>query len=884
MAKVRDDTPVRRQYLDIKRQHRDAIVFFRLGDFYETFDEDAQVAARELDVVLTSRNVAKGQRVPMAGVPYHAAESYIARLIARGYKVAVCEQLGEQEGGGLMARQVVRVVTPGTVVEPALLADKRNNYLAAHVQGAKGVGLAYADITTGEFAATDIVDPQAEVSALRELGRLAPAELIVSDGGDPFAAQGGALAQEAAARYPSLAELGAALALYDEWRFEAGNCGQALREHFEVTTLEGFGLDGHPLAARAAGVLVQYLREHQPGALAQLASLSVYSVESYMTLDAATRRSLEITESMRGRGSEGSLLSIIDETLTPMGGRLLRRWLGQPLLDLAAITERQTAVDLAFRNTPRRAALRAALRGYGDLERLANRVVQGVAGPRDLLGLRAALERSAEIGALATRLAEESDLPGAAVLYPLNGEGLAPLDEVIALIGRAIVDEPPATLAGGDVIREGYSAELDAIEASVADAKRWVARLEQVERDRTGIKSLKVGYNKVFGYYLEVTKANAEIVPADYIRKQTLVNSERYITPELKDKEALILNAAERTQELEAALYRGLLAELALQAPALLATARAVAHLDVFLGLAEHAAAHHYVRPTLSDDDRLEIVAGRHAVVERMLPAGAAFVPNDVRLSHEEAIHIITGPNMSGKSTFLRQVALIALLAQVGSFVPAESAHVGLVDRIFARVGAQDQIAAGQSTFMVEMVEMANILHHATPRSLLILDEIGRGTSTYDGISIAWSVVEFLHNHPRLQCRTLFATHYHELTDVEALLPRVRNYNVAVAKSGEQIVFTHHIVPGGADRSYGIHVAQMAGLPKAVVHRAEEILQELENADQRSPGARLIREPQQLPLFATPHPVVEALRTLDVMSMSPIEAINTLYDLQQRAK
>ncbi len=449
MAKVRDDTPVRRQYLDIKRQHRDAIVFFRLGDFYETFDEDAQIAARELDVVLTSRNVAKGQRVPMAGVPYHAAESYIARLIARGYKVAVCEQLGEQEGGGLMARQVVRVVTPGTVVEPALLADKRNNYLAAYVQSAKGVALAYADITTGEFAATEIVEPQAEVSALRELGRLAPAELIVSDGGDPFAAQGGALAQEAAARYPSLAELGAALALYDEWRFEAGNCEQALREHFEVTTLEGFGLDGHPLAARAAGVLVQYLREHQPGALAQLGSLAVYSVESYMTLDAATRRSLEITESMRGRGSEGSLLSIIDETLTPMGGRLLRRWLGQPLLDLAAITERQTAVDVAYRNTPRRAALRAALRGYGDLERLANRVVQGLAGPRDLLGLRAALERSAEIGALAAQLAEESDLPGAAALYPLNGQGLAPLDDVIALIGRAIVDEPPATLAGG---------------------------------------------------------------------------------------------------------------------------------------------------------------------------------------------------------------------------------------------------------------------------------------------------------------------------------------------------------------------------------------------------------------------------------------------------
>ncbi len=882
MSNVPDDTPIRRQYLEIKRQHRDAILFFRLGDFYETFDEDAQIAARELDVVLTSRNVAKGQRVPMAGVPYHAADAYVARLIARGYKVAVCEQLGEQEGG-LMDRRVVRVVTPGTVVEPALLNDKRNNYLAATVQSGGGVGLAYVDITTGEFAATELDGPQAEASALREFERLSPAELIVSDGGDPFAAQGTALSDEVASRFPALAGVGAALSLYDGWRFEAGNCERALLDHFGVATLEGYGLAGRPLAMRAAGVLVQYLQQHQPGALAQLTSLATYSTESFMTLDAATRRSLEITETMRGRGAEGSLLGILDETLTPMGGRLLRRWVGQPLLDLAAITERQNAVDVAFRNAPRRAALRAALRAYGDLERLTNRVVQGVALPRELLALRAALVRSGPIGALLGQLVSESDLSQGGSIYPLGGQGLSSLQEAIALIERAIVDDPPATLSSGGVIREGYSAELDAIEESVAEAKRWVARLEAVERERTGIKSLKVGFNKVFGYYLEITKANGEMVPADYIRKQTLVNSERYITPELKDRESLILNAAERTEELEAALFRALLGELAGQAAALLATARAIAHLDVYLALAEHAANYHYVRPTLGDDDRMEIVAGRHAVVERSLPAGASFVPNDVHLAHDEAIHIITGPNMSGKSTFLRQVALITLLAQIGSFVPAESAHIGLVDRIFARVGAQDQIAAGQSTFMVEMVEMANILNHATSRSLLILDEIGRGTSTYDGISIAWSVVEYLHNHPRLQCRTLFATHYHELTDLEALLPRVRNYNVAVAKTGERLVFTHHIVPGGADRSYGIHVAQMAGLPRAVVHRAEEILAELESADQRTPGARVLHEPQQLALFGAPHPVLEALRGLDVMAMSPIEAINTLYDLQQRA-
>ena len=884
-----DDTPIRRQYLEIKRQHRDAIVFFRLGDFYETFDEDAQIAARELDVVLTSRNVAKGQRVPMAGVPYHAAEGYIARLIARGYKVAVCEQQGEQDGG-LMAREVVRIVTPGTVVEPGLLADKRNNYLAALVLSPQGVGLAHADITTGEFATTQVVagsgrsGVEATAAALRELERLNPAELVLSDGGDPYLSQGAPGPDEVARRYPALAGLGAPVALFEDWRFEAGNARQALLAHFSVSTLAGYGCEDQPLAARAAGVLLQYLQAHQPAALKQLSGLSTYSVEAHMALDTPTRRSLEITESMRGGDAEGSLLAILDKTLTPMGGRLLRRWLGQPLLERAAIEERLTAVDACYRSAHRRAALRAALRGYPDLERLTNRVVQGVAQPRDLLGISAALERTGEIGALVAHLVAESDLAEAASVYPLDGQGLSPAGEVVETISRAIVDEPPATVAAGGAIRRGYSAELDAIEDSVADAKAWVARLEQAERERTGIRNLKVGYNKVFGYYLEVTKANGEMVPADYIRKQTLVNSERYITPELKDREALILNAAERTQELEAALYRALLGEIAAHATSLLATARAVAHLDVYLGLAEHAAAYGYVRPEVFEDDRLEIVGGRHPVVERLLPSGALFVPNDVRLTAEESVHIITGPNMSGKSTFLRQVALIVLLAQVGSFVPAQSAHIGLVDRIYARVGAQDQIAAGQSTFMVEMVEMANILNHATGRSLLILDEVGRGTSTYDGISIAWSVVEYLHNHPRLQCRTLFATHYHELTELAALLPRVRNYNVAVAKAGEEIVFTHHIVPGGADRSYGIHVAQMAGLPRAVVHRAEEILAELESGDERLPAPRRLREPQQLALFAGVHPVIEDLRGLDVMSMSPIEAINKLYELQQRSE
>ncbi|HHX42917.1 MAG TPA: DNA mismatch repair protein MutS [Chloroflexi bacterium] len=877
-------TPIRQQYLQIKRQHPDAIVFFRLGDFYETFDADAQIAARELDVVLTSRNVAKGQRVPMAGVPYHAAEGYVARLIAKGYKVAICEQVGEPVNG-LMPREVVRVVTPGTVVEPTLLTDKRNNYLAAVVVDDGAAGIAYADITTGEFATTQLTGAAVAADVLRELDRLAPAEVLLSDGGDPFHAHGDDQTAEALRRYPYLEGLEAPLTLYDEWRWELGNCRQALLDHFEVTTLAGYGCEGLPLAQRAAGVLIQYLRQHQASALAQLTGLATYAVDGFMALDAATRRSLELTETIRDRTVKGSLLGVLDRTLTPMGGRLLRRWVSQPLLDREALEARLTAVDACFGDLAGRTALRSLLHGIGDLERLTNRVVQGIAQPRDLVGLRNALERVAEITARLAEMVAASTVAGAGSTYPLDGTGLNPCPEARDLIARAIVDDPPATLGGGRCIRPGFSAELDGIEHSVRDAKQWVASLERVERERTGIKNLKVGYNKVFGYYIEVTKANADAVPADYVRKQTLVNAERYIMPELKEREALILHAEERTRELEAHLFRGILTQLATMAGDLLETARSVAHLDAVLSLAEVAAVNDYVRPELMDDGTIDIVGGRHPVVEQSLPQ-QTFVPNDTHLSAEAAVHIITGPNMSGKSTYLRQVALIVLLAQIGSFVPASAARLGLVDRIFARVGAQDEIAAGQSTFMVEMVEMANILNHATARSLLILDEIGRGTSTYDGISIAWSVVEYIHNHPRLGCKTLFATHYHELTDLERFLPRVRNYNVAVAGEGGRVVFTHQIVPGGADRSYGIHVGQMAGLPPTVIHRAEEILKDLEGAAHGArvgTGTRVIRV-KQLPLFGGTHPVVEELRALDVVAMSPLEALTKLFELQQKAE
>ncbi|MHB0856980.1 MAG: DNA mismatch repair protein MutS [Anaerolineae bacterium] len=887
MSKADTLTPIRRQYLHVKRQHPDAIVFFRLGDFYETFDEDAHVAARELDVVLTSRNVAKGQRIPMAGVPYHAVDGYIAKLIAKGYKVAICEQVARQPVDGLMPREVVRVVTPGTVVEPVLLAEKRNNYLAALVMEGARAGIAYVDITTGEFATTQLEVgqlAQLDLAVVRELDRLAPAELVLSDAGDPFPGQGDALQREAQRRYPQLTALGVPLTLFEAWRFELGNARQALLEHLKVSTLAGYGCEHLPLAVRAAGVVLQYVRQHQSSALTQLRALSTYSVDGFMALDTATRRNLELTETLRDRSMRGSLLGVLDRTLTPMGGRLLRRWITQPLLDLDALDARLTAVDTCLGSVARRAGLRTLLANYGDLERLTNRIVQGIVGPRDLIALYSALTRLDEVRALVGSLASETRTVGAEEVYPLDGSGLDAPEGLADLIARALVDDPPATLSNGGVIRRGYSEELDTIEASVADAKRWVAGLERRERERTGLKALKVGFNKVFGYYLEVTHAGTSAVPEDYIRKQTLVNAERYITPELKEREALILNAAERTQDLETAIFRDLLALLARHGEALLETARALAHLDVYLALAEVAAVNGYARPELTDDRCLVIEGGRHPVVEAGL-SGEAFVPNDTHLSPDDAVHIITGPNMSGKSTYLRQVALITLMAQIGSFVPARSARIGLVDRIFARVGAQDEIAAGQSTFMVEMVEMANILHHATERSLLILDEIGRGTSTYDGISIAWSVVEHLHDSPRLQCKTLFATHYHELTELAGALPRVRNYNVSVANEGGRVVFTRRIVPGGADRSYGIHVAQMAGLPAPVVQRAEEILKDLEGAVERVPvrsGKRVIRV-NQLPLFQADHPLLDELRQLDVASMSPLEAINKLFELQKKA-
>lgn len=839
-------SPVRQQYLEIKRQYPDAILFFRLGDFYETFDHDAEIAARELEIVLTSRNIAKGNRVPMAGIPFHAAEPYLARLIEKGYHVAICEQVGDGPVRGLFPREVVRVVTPGTVLEAGLLPGDANNYLAAVVGSSAGFGIAYADVTTGDFAATEV----AGFEAMRqELDRLSPAELI----------------------HPDNLELDEQLpghrAPRPEWQFEPGTAEEQLRAHFRVASLDGFGLGGKPLATMAAGGILAYLTQNQPTALASLTELSTYSTADFMVLDAATRHDLELTETRRTGALKGSLLGVLDETVTPMGRRLLRQWLSQPGLDKAQIDARLDRVEAFFKDGIRRAELRQRMDGLPDIERVTNRAASGVATPRDLNALRSALR----------------ELPG--ILETVKGGSLGgltadldPCAEVLRELETALVSDPPLSLGQPGLIRPGYSAELDELVNSSRQAREWISGLETAERQRTGIKTLKVGYNKVFGYFIEVTKANSQHVPEDYLRKQTLVNAERYFTPQMKEYESVVVTAEERIVELERDLFQALCRELGRHAPRLLETARTLGKLDAVAALAEAAVRHGFVRPELVEGEVLEIWEGRHPVVEQFMPAGRRFVPNDAVLELGERVRVITGPNMSGKSTYLRQVALIVLMAQMGSFVPARAARIGVADRIFTRIGTQDEIHAGQSTFMVEMLETANLLHHAGPRSLLVLDEIGRGTSTYDGLSIAWAVVEFIHSHPRLRSRAFVATHYHELTRLADSLPAVRNYNVAVSEENGKVVFLHKIIPGGADKSYGIHVAELAGLPRAVIHRAQEILMNLQaDAAGSRPAA-----PSQLTLFPDQSALLAELERLQLESISPLEALNLLYEWQSR--
>ena len=845
-------TPLRQQYLEIKQEYPDAIVFFRLGDFYETFDDDARKTADALDIVLTSRPVAKGVRVPMAGIPFHAVDNYLGRLIEKGYHVAICEQVGDQPDKGLFPREVIRVVTPGTVVEPNLLPSGRNNYLACHFLQDGKAGLAYVDISTGELAATELSGSNVEVLLRAELERLSPAELLISDTSD----------------VKEVPEFN--LTRIPNWYFEPGRAQELIKTQFRVSNLEGLGLKTYPLAVRATGALLKFLKETQKGLLEIELSFSTYSLSDFMVLDAETRRNLELTETLRDGKTEWSLLGILDRTQTPMGKRLLRSWVNKPLLDIEQINQRLDAVAYFYGHGVERKQIAELLKQLHDLERLVTRLVNGSARPNDLVALR---EDLGTLPGLIHLL--ESDQ---SALIPVL-EGWRTYENELDLLERAISDEPPATLNTIGLIREGFSQELDQVVSSSRHAREWINSLESSERQRTGLKTLRVGFNKVFGYYIEISRGLADKAPEEYIRKQTLVNSERFITPELKEYESLVLNAETQIHEIEVKVFQQVVAQLAKSSQELLETARCIARLDCLLSLAEVAALNKFSRPILKHEKGISILAGRHPVVEQ-LTGRNRYIANDTVFEDGEIIRLITGPNMSGKSTFLRQVVLIALMAQIGSFVPADQAEIGLVDRVFTRIGAQDAIHQGQSTFMVEMLETANILNNATPRSLLILDEIGRGTSTYDGLSIAWAIIEYLHSHPKLKPFTLFATHYHELTELAELFPGVRNYNVAVTEADEQVIFLHKIVPGAADRSYGIHVAQMAGLPAPVIARANEILKQLE----ASSGTTLPEnkeEKEQLRLFPENNPLMDAFNKLDLESLTPIQALNKLYEWKQ---
>ena len=876
MTTGRTLTPVRRQYLKVKSAYPDAIVLFRMGDFYETFDGDAELAARELEITLTSRSMGKDIKVPMAGVPAHSLEPYLARLIKKGHKVAICEQLTDPATSrGLVERDVVRVVTPGTVFESSLLDEDTNNYLAALVEEGDQVGLAYVDITTGEFAATRLDRDH----LYPELARIAPSEILIPAGN----ALPEWLPEEEKSRLAKegVENLGAGLPIVqvNPASFDLDLAGEALLSHYGIHTLESFGCENMPLVTRAAGAIVDYLSLTHKAVAPRLAALSVYSLERFMVLDTQTRRNLELFQAGRWENRELSLFAALDLTRTPMGGRMLRRWVGQPLLDEQELERRLDAVEHLVEDGLNRARVSETLSGVSDLERILGRLQTETAAPRDLIGLKHG------IGA-AVPLSNALEAGESGRTEWLRRQ-LGTVPEVAELIEQAINGEPSGSVGDGNVIRDGFSPELDELKKSSREARSFIASLEQRERDRTGIRNLRVGYNQVFGYYLEVSKSNQGQVPEDYIRRQTLANGERYIVPELKEYESLVLNARERIEELERSLYRQVCAQIAQHADAITRLAAGIAVVDVVSSLAEVAVRQRYVRPVINQGNAINIRNGRHPVVERHLGTGS-FVPNDLYLSNDDVrVVVLTGPNMAGKSTYIRQAAIIVLMAQIGSFVPADEATIGLVDRIFTRVGLQDDLTTGQSTFMVEMVETATILNQATTRSLVILDEIGRGTSTYDGLSIARSVIEHLHNNPRLGCKSLFATHYHELTELARTLPGVRNFSVAVTEEEGRVVFLHRIVPGGADRSYGVHVAQLAGLPQAVVSRAWEVLEDLEwNGAGRSNGARRrpVEPAVQMSLFQPEQQLRDAVLELDVANLTPLEAINKLYELQEEAR
>jgi len=892
-------TPLMRQYAAIKKEHPTALLFFRLGDFYELFFDDAVLAARELQITLTSRNKEKGVAIPMCGVPHHAAEGYISRLIRKGFKVAICEQVEDPRlAKKLVRREVTRVVTPGTAADSSLSSEE-NNFLAAIAQTGERVGFAALDLSTGEFRATEFQGEDAGKRIQEEIQQLRPKEVLYASSAPLFELHREPCRDGSQTR-PGRPTGGSGYAEtpLDDWIFAPDHSIPLLENHFGVLSLEGFGLSGKPAAAAAAGAILYYVRSTQRGTLSHVDRIGFYERQTCLVLDAVTVRNLELIEPLFAGADAGiTLFRSIDATVTPMGKRLLRSWLLRPSIEIAEINARLDAVEAQVKETIAREELRRALDGILDLERLLSRVTLETANPRDVLALAASLAKLPAVRKALERVAggaHATDSP-APVTTSLHSERLAALhssvDELTDLrqrIESTIIPEPPISLSDGGVIQTGINQELDQFRDLSRNSKQFLAQIEQRERQRTGIASLKVKFNSIFGYYLEISKANSHLAPPDYERKQTLVNAERFTTPELKEYESKILDAQEKIVDIERGLFAELRSAIAAEARRIRQTALALAEVDVLAALAQIAALRNYCRPKFDDSADLEIVDGRHPVIEQLeLGSGDRFVPNDLFLnSTTNAIMVLTGPNMGGKSTYLRQAALTVIMAQAGSFVPARSARLGLVDRVFTRIGASDNLARGRSTFMIEMTETAAILHTATPRSLILLDEVGRGTATYDGLAIAWAAVEYI--HARTRAKSLFATHYFELTELAEQLSGVKNYHVTVKETGSGIAFLRKVAPGAADRSYGIEVAKLAGLPHEVIVRAREVLSEHESAERQlmghlSPGSTL--PAAQLTIF-TPltQPVLDKLRAVDLNSLTPLEALNLLAQLKKQVE
>ena len=875
-------TPMMQQYLETKKEYKDCILFYRLGDFYEMFFDDALTASKELEITLTGKSCGQAERAPMCGVPYHAVDSYLNKLVSKGYKVAICEQVEDpKSAGGIIKREVIRIATPGTNINMQALEDTKNNYLLCVTYFPGKIGLSVADVTTGDYYLTEVED----IRRLQdEINKYAPSEVICNE---QFFVSGYDI--EDMKNRLNLSVYSLASHYFDE-----DGCKKILMKHFRVNTLQGLGIEDFPVGMIAAGALLAYLYETQKTSLSHFTHIYPYLTSKYMLLDSATRRNLELTETLREKQKKGSLLGVLDRTKTAMGGRMLRKYIEQPLIDREGIEKRLDAVEALCKKSVDREELREYLHTIYDLERLLGKVSYKTANPRDLIALRNSL---AVLPSIRTVLSD-IDSP----LLKELCDDLDPLQDIHRLIDDAITEEPPIAVKEGGIIKEGFHETIDSLKKAKTDGKSWLAALEEEDRERTGIKNLRIKYNKVFGYYFEVTNSYKDQVPEDYVRKQTLANAERYTTPRLKELEDSILNAEDKLFTLEYDLFCEIRETIAGEVERIQKTARAVANLDVFASLAYVAEQNQYVRPSLNEKGLIDIKEGRHPVVEQMIQ-NDMFIANDTHLDDKkQCIAVITGPNMAGKSTYMRQVALIVLMTQIGSFVPAKKADIGIVDRIFTRVGASDDLASGQSTFMVEMNEVANILRNATSKSLLVLDEIGRGTSTFDGLSIAWAVIEHISNRKILGAKTLFATHYHELTELEGKMDNVNNYCIAVKEKGDDIVFLRKIVKGGADKSYGIQVAKLAGVPDMVIDRAKEIVEQLSDNDitekvqsievNRGSGER--RKPvkydevdlEQISLFdtVTDEDVIKELTEIDVSNLTPVDALNTLYRLQNRLK